>query len=134
MKANELMIGDWANVPPLNKSVRVGAVYHTMIIPNTDDDDVHASIGDEYLEPIPLTPEILEQNGWKWNEYHTMMTLVVGSIHIGWGFYKDCLSISDHSDDGNCQITSLKCKYVHQLQHVLRLCGIEKEIIILNEG
>ena len=55
MEANELMIGDWVNVPKLNKPVRVGAVYRTMIMPNPEDDDVHASIGDEYLEPIPLT-------------------------------------------------------------------------------
>ena len=132
MKANELMIGDWLlsydddeleNIPVKVVSIDVdGWVFY--------------EYPDKFIEegwcknlyPVPLTNEILEQNGWKWNEYHTMMTLVVGSIHIGWGFYKDCLSISDHSDDGDCQITSLKCEYVHQLQHVLKICEIEKEI------
>ena len=117
MKTNELMIGDWVNVSKLNKPIRVGAVYHTMIIPNSDDDDVHASIGDEYLEPIPLTPEILEKN--LATEHHI-------SWCIGWD-RKDDIHVEIKCEDLHAAFYGV-IDFVHELQHALRLCEIEKEI------
>lgn len=87
----------------------------------------------EEIKPIPLTPEILEKNGFKkasqisgtepfaideeGNKYYTYST-------IFWGWLQ--------SDNIFCIPTNglgwLNIKYVHQLQHALRLYGIEKEI------
>ena len=67
--------------------------------------------------PIELTPKILEKNGFVYNDMPFVQA---------WEGY--CLSIYG---DGliNCgQNVAMQVKYVHQLQHVLRLCGIEKEI------
>ena len=132
MKANELMIGDWAfcTYPSINKPVRVAEIRTV-----SDNelkivvyDDIRLVLNETYMDPIPLTPEILEKNGFEWNRYKTSLNLTCGTIHIGYGFYKDCLSVSDWADDGTAQIVSVECKYVHQLQHALRLCEIEKEI------
>lgn len=128
MNAKELMIGDWVNVPKLNKPVRVGAVYRTMIMPNPDDDDVHSLIGDEYLEPIPLTEEILKANGY---EEHVGEKGAYG-VTIAPHFKRD--DSPEVFCDGHPFAVwfdePVDIKYVHQLQHVLRLYGAEKEIKI----
>ena len=93
MKANELMIGDL---------VKCGKRYMkvTQLAEDMDCDDI---------EPIPLTPEILEKNG---------IELSVGPG----GLYQGTIS------GVNCHIEFNIIKYVHELQNALRLCGIEKEI------
>ncbi len=93
-------------------------------------DELDWQDGDDFswIEPIPLTPEILEKNGWEWEERHSQWELIVETIHIGWGFYKGCISVSDWADEGNSQITSLRCEFVHELQHALKLCKIDKEV------
>jgi len=75
----------------------------------------------EYLEPIPLTPEILEKNEFSDNYAVDDQSYavdgggdVVGVHIIGKGGIMD----------------EMYFKYVHQLQQALRLCGIEKEIIL----
>ena len=126
MKANELMIGDW--------------VYDTILKCNTQVEmlslsgirgDCNENIWNEKtFEPIPLTAEILEKNGWKWNQYNTSLVLVVGTIHVGWGFYPNCIGVSDWAENGDSQITSLRCEFVHELQHILKDCRIDKEIVL----
>ena len=77
MKATELMIGDWVELygTPTRWELEDYAKWHKEM----ERTDVHT------FEPIPLTKDILEKNGWKWNAFHTMLDLVVGTIHIGWG-------------------------------------------------
>lgn len=72
------------------------------------------------IEPIPLTTEILEKNGFS-NK---------GTL---WYLEEDNFELEHNNNDsfiwivGDVYIVAL-IKYVHQLQHALRLCGIEKEI------
>lgn len=54
----------------------------------------------DILEPIPLTHEILVKNGL------------------------------EESFDGAIEYRIAKLEYVHQLQHAIRLLGIDKEIIL----
>lgn len=74
------------------------------------------------LHPIPITPEILEANGWQCNEEDECMK-----------YYGDPTSGIAHTK-GTYRLetpeASVVCYYVHQLQHALRLAGIEKEIIM----
>ena len=128
MDYKQLMVGDWVYASNFGKG-KITAYYNADKIRVCLDITNHIFY-EEDIKPIHLTPEILEKNGFVWNRYHTSLELVVDTIHLGWGFYKDCISASDWSDEGNCQITSLECKYVHQLQHALKLCGIEKEIVL----
>jgi hypothetical protein len=131
MELNEFMIGDWVTC----KKWRENPYRLTRINDNGKHNYGVTGSGSqvgpfliEEIEPIPLTTEILEKNGFEWTTTHSYMVLVVDSMHIAFGFYKDCLSISDWNENGNTQITSIQCKFVHQLQHALRLCGIDKEI------
>lgn len=77
-----------------------------------------------YLEPIEITPEILEKSGWKIsiNDINPMM----------WFAYLDEKAVIVKSSDLVTVITDrgmkTPFKYVHQLQNILTLCGIDKEI------
>ncbi len=79
------------------------------------------------IEPIPLTPEILEKNGWSKDTYSNES---YDNEDI------ECLSLWVGEDGKNKWwwhvgyelVTPIN--YVHQLQHALRLCEIGKEIIL----
>ena len=85
----------------------------------TDRDDV----GFDGVWPIPLTAKILEKNGFRFNNL---------PMEQYWQQYGLRLYLSGHGYGINCgENVSLHIDYVHQLQHALRLCGIEKEIELL---
>lgn len=113
MKANELMIGDWvwsvANVAPF----QVDAYCLKDFIENEEAFEID-------IEPIPLTPEILEKNGFE--EFYGWRILDIDAIEIRWT--GTILEIS--GELGNMELPNVQ--YVHQLQHAFRLCGISKEI------
>lgn len=131
MKAKDLMIGDWfafrghpyrctaSDIASLSECKEVGAP--------TD------------ISEIPITPEILEKNGFAvgkyklpisdeeidkfslsevGNEYVREVFLLPITMNCTWSF---------SSVDGTCIPV---IKYVHELQHALRLCGIEHDIIL----
>lgn len=89
------------------------------------------------LRPIPLTTEILEKNGFvKYNEVSDTppydkdeegnMYYSFKGEHKFWGWWQPN---NVYLIPVNAMI-DLEIKYVHELQHALRLCGINKEITI----
>lgn len=88
--------------------------------------------------PIPLTEEILVKNGFEKDDYYLRYIfyfdnrrLIRRSIEIvpqdeDWSEIE--MTICSDKADINSVV-----EYVHELQHALRLCGIDKEIIIENE-
>ena len=60
------------------------------------------------VQPIPLTQEILEKNGW---------------IKTDDPFFR-------FGGVGKEERVTKYIQYVHELQHALRLCGIDKEIVL----
>ena len=122
MKANELMIGDWVFNKNINKPMQVYPMMFSQMFRQRPD----ATTEDYNIFPIPLTDEILRNNGFEY-------------------FHKNYASLSyehpfalrlDKWPDENglggvwtvCEI--IEIRYVHQLQHALRDCGIDKEIKI----
>lgn len=91
----------------------------------------------EQLEPIPLTPDILEKNKFTKNRGPTSWkfeTKREDLIDI-YGIREYHLSIN--IEDTHCSgkgyrwlLYDFVIRYVHELQHILRDCRIEKEIII----
>jgi len=137
MKANELscrdlMVGDW---------VRIKITQHNTTVTNIDANSVYTEaafpIRYDEIEPILLTPEILEKNGFVANKHvypypYYEYTNEEDKLKIGFAFpqgnrtsYKDPWVYID----SECVfVEHLPCIFVHQLQHTLRLCEIEKEI------
>lgn len=126
MKAEELMIGDWVfikdyPIKALPQKVRPEHFVRSLV----------------EFEPIPLTPEILERNGFLANKHvypYPYYEYEVKEIKLIIGFAFPQGNKTSYKKPWVCidtecvYIEHLPCMFVHQLQHALRLCGIEKEI------
>ena len=128
MEAKELMIGDWLfyrgqfnafpfKVEQITKR-KVG--YHA----EPNEGRLHYIILSE-CKPIPITPEFLERNGFEKVQslYYLKSLNKVYICYIEYNIANNCLFINDG-------LIPMPITYVHQLQHALKLCGIEKEITI----
>lgn len=125
MEASELMIGDWVYIKdyPMIKSPQRIRPEHFV-----------RSLVD--FEPIPLTPEILEKNGFMKQEDGCFRyfksydeNYYFGFESISYLFERKTAKITkEHSQSGLQERVEFTCEYLHELQHALRLCGIEKTI------
>ena len=80
-----------------------------------DDNQFDGGIWCDYLDPIPLTAEILEKNFPEPTD--------------GLTWFPEEGGFNCHTYVPKCEINAFGLfKYVHQLQNALRLCGIEKTI------
>ena len=128
MKPNELMVGDFIRTIYSQKIIKVKEIKQSCIY--TDDN------GYEYneIEPILLTSEILEKNGWFHNnedEKFFPQTWVGGGLMLQGA--DDCgyrIVVTSDYDDEDTNGTPFIILYVHELQHALRLRRIKKEIIL----
>lgn len=142
MRANELMIGDWVSYRNTPRKVvyindRPLQELHNDEIGFTSHDDEWISACNAY--PIPLTEEILKANGFEFGltseqECFCAMHASCGaSAEKSWvkedGGGEYCISWQDN----NVYVSNLhdryyqgKCEYVHELQHALRLCGLDE--------
>lgn len=129
MTANELMVGDWVlwKDKPVQIARVSGVVYSFGHI-----DVTLAHCGSGVLEthdiksisPIPLTTEILEKN-----EIDTVFKTRYKGFYLEYHAEVGMIMLYVYNN-GSFQPTGVGFKYVHELQHALRLCGIDKEIII----
>ena len=118
MKAEELMRFDWVHLVDDNtprqvdwiRSGEVGLFWNKTVTP-------------PYLGPIPLTPEILEKNG---------LVFMAGLWYLRTEERKPIQIVFKDNNVITLSINAtpvpIGLKYVHQLQHALRLYGIEKTI------
>lgn len=118
MKATELMVGDLVCLKDDTKyelPLKVDGIIEDDI--SLEGDGFLGGI-DGLIRPIPITPEILKKNGWEeteyWHEYEDGNTIIQYSLSNIWGIIN------------GIEIEHFKCEYVHQLQHLLRLCGLDE--------
>lgn len=117
MKANELMIGDWVKFQNSDLCHMVYAVQGKSV--KVDNMYWHKA---DKLKPIPITPDILEQNGFV-KEYGAAWNTYRHSIKKWFVLFKKEFGISLHIGE-----TEFRIDYVHELQHLMRLFHIEIEI------
>lgn len=128
MKQSEYIPGDW--VKASGQLCRVEEVFvnrltkeyeYTLIYPNGNPSRI--VIGE--IEPIPLTPEILEKNEWKLREHHDRKY-----YDVEWYVYhnpsKTNISLRFYPEENAFfvflygeEISENRIQYVHQLQHLL---------------
>lgn len=120
LKITDIAIGDWVMVK--GKAVKVESLGKIRDYVELEGSLALCHI--KVVQPIPITPEILEKNGfeicegdWIGHDYRCIV-----QQHGG---YWDVLS-SKRGYYRTIRIDGLEC--VHELQHAIRLAGIEKEI------
>jgi len=145
MNCKDLMIGDFVYVARgYNKHLAIEKVKG--IISDKDEPyPVTISTGEtvslDDIEPIKLTEEILVKNGFEYayNEASRMQNKQLLVANIGGHYIEirlDKRNIAvwydyDENGDGVYSDVLIDLPYhVHKFQHLLRLCGIEKELTI----
>lgn len=138
MKTTDLMIGDWVKIK--------GHLDYDKVQEIARDENMQwyisfacsATLFRAYeFEPIPLTPEILEKNGWNLDpvlQCYTSTPLWLygeGSINLLLQFptkqSAGSLKIIDNQKIRNLSDFTWKDRlYIHELQHALRFCGFNK--------
>lgn len=138
MKATDLMIGDWVSLfqgnrdgSSCNVQIEFIGEYGEVGIEYCED---YTSANCNLLFPIPLTAEILEKNGfelkgdgWLWCEDKDVETQNYSFVQFRRNGEVRIVEINFL----NKAVTKFRnVQNVHELQHALRLCGIDKTIEI----
>lgn len=126
MKVTELMIGDYVKYQGYNyiiEEISTKGWIH-LIHPEVK---VRVNMTSDYiidlLEPILLTPEILKANGFEQNinyedDYSFEDTTIIFKYNDKYLFTA--------SINGSKGMLYLCANYVHELQHALKICGLNK--------
>ena len=117
IRCRALMVGDWCcdqHGFPM-QITNVGDDYAYATFEGNEGDPWEFDDKDDHPQPIPITPEILEKNGW-WYDGDDMWQ------HEEVGFYIEKLNERFRCYD----INDIKLDSVHQLQETLRLCGLNE--------
>ena len=156
MKATELMIGNLVRVSKdvcfrKGTIVKVRGIDADNVLAEkglkgsatcldvNDPDGCTGGVWCDYLEPITITSEILEENGFVtkdkpdyWTGYRSY-TYKEDSTGLTFRLFHDTGKY-EWSGTSEISLNSLPCwirfKYLHELQNILKVCGIEKEITI----
>lgn len=142
MKAEDLMIGDFIKLPD-GASAKVISIARDGIYFEDSQSEGVASF--DNLSPILITQEILEKNGFRFDgsgQRSMMLATPYGDSGTRWSIY---VGLKHKTIEAHCAppverkpgwrksnkacLEACGC-FVHELQHALRLCGIDKEIIL----
>lgn len=119
MNANELMIGDIVMYCPNGSRwyVRLSSITKNMC--RTDENSL---VRIENLKPIPLTREMLELNGFKMRErfQYSEDEWIESFVNL------ECTFKVQFSDKDGFLWNGCDIKYIHDLQHALRIAGLKK--------
>lgn len=134
LKISDLSVGDWVEWKVYDEfyDMQVSAVTDTRIYGLHD--GIEYCIQLPQIYPIPITAEILEANGfekhcggifryeWMWQGESSGITLC--------SFDEELWFVDLFFKEGKDIMCNIPTFSVHQLQHILRLTGIDKEIIM----
>lgn len=131
------MIGDWVFCD--GKCYQIAEIGGMVCL--DAEKEIFASLED--ITPIPITPEILEKNGFKPDGSGQISYCLLTPFGIEGLRYSIYVGLRQKTIEVHAAHTVLKkdnwrkvnktylevCgPYVHELQHALKLCGIDKEI------
>lgn len=137
MKEEDLMIGDW--VLHEGRAIKVEALRKRKIGYRKTKDKVTWLIRGQF-QPITLTPEILEKNGFNDSTFEAQkrerFVALCKEYQINYYFTSNWFSIYKNAGVNDSDYPIFICafqeriKYIHELQHALKLCKIDKQIVL----
>ena len=147
IQCRALMVGDWCcdrHGFPM-QITNVGDDYAYATFEGNEGDPWEFDDKDDQPQPIPLTPEILEKNGWYFGltsdeedaeyclggcHYDQHWTYDEGAGSISLLFPNDAdggeLIIDDQSFNRHLNLVFCDTLHVNELQRALRLCGLNE--------
>lgn len=132
MKREELMIGDWVirkGVP--EEPMRLYDMKATADIAYLDQDGRCVAEKFENIEPIPLTSDILKKNS-----FLKVEAIKYPNNSVGLSFlYRDTseglrIFVQSACFGGPTSTMIKTCKYVHEVQHMIKMCDIERAFVL----
>lgn len=135
MKATDLMIGDWVMSLREDHSGEYCQVidisHHDTVLLEYHRTNYYTNI--EHIKPISITEEVLKKNGfmeieegyYKWDSHGDDEESEVHYEVVR--VYLDSKITANVKSLNICEFNGI-VNYVHELQHALRLCEIDKEI------
>ncbi len=140
------MIGDWVDFyhpyEPEKKIVtrhRITDIYGSCLGGLVGISNRNNPVHVDHIEPIKITPEILEKNGFirdpLWHHCDKDLDNYSISVQLGYANRIEYIKIVEKGKDNVIPSERTKMylthiKYIHELQRALRLCGIENEIVL----
>lgn len=142
LKISELSVGDWVRYD--DRICQIAEIYHLTYnigskkmtsFPHVTlyyEDDMptyQESVILKDIRPIPITAEILEGNGFgkKTFTQDQLFRIVEPNGNMPFiGYRWDSRRVIIERD--NDYMLRVKAEYIHELQHALRLAGVDKEI------
>lgn len=135
ISVSDLSLGDWFQARMVKWGYEDLDITPPMRVAEISSDEVVLQLGNvkhyafvEDLQPIPITAEVLEKNGFvkngEYNEWNigTWRTPYL----LGVSLERPAITIKWNGSS----IFIDQAKYVHQLQNALRLAGVGKEIVL----
>lgn len=133
MKKEDLMINDWVSingsifqVKDIKKNGVIKLYYNTNY--GEHEVDFNSDYLEEFLQPISLTKEILEKNGFEGDVY--LWIGVSDGKTLEYYPFEHRLSLYYTEEKNQELLFRCQCFHVHEFQHAIKLCGIKKEIIL----
>lgn len=131
LKISELSVGDWVQASDVAKRVHSIEFQNGEYFVHFSDPDINSEdyLHAPFIKPIHITAEILEKNGLEYiDDVNDAVEFLCcdmfwARLCVGDTFWQVGIHSEDKLDAVVCNI-----KHVHQLQHALRLAGIDKEI------
>ena len=118
IKVEGISLGDWFQARIVKWDYEDLDITPSMRVAEISSDEVMLQLGSvkhyafvEDLQPIPITAEVLEKNGLHEAEFGLVVKPKSNEL---------CASVGIH----------IEIKYIHELQHILRLAKTDKEIVL----
>lgn len=125
LKITDLSVGDWVQGRTGTKAKILGIENwsdgYALNVRISEKDIGNVSLASAFC--VPITPQILEQNGFKANEHSDKIyEYNEHNCLVQYFFVNNKLCIRNNN------AIDVEIHSVHQLQHALRLAGVNKEI------
>ena len=134
LKISDLSVGDWVRcrdrIGRIERLEAIRSDERVRVAVESYLGTMYLFVGIEDIEPIPITAKILEKNGFVKKNYDN------GKM---WDWWWDNVLVRKYADEDiyrfivalnskHYTTTMVVGKHTHQLQHALRLAGVDKEI------